>query len=351
MKMIVVAFFIGLFGKISIAENGVWPVRAEAVRAGFSRNGFVHYGHQIKSGMSKQEVRALLGEPDDVVNDSTTMAFPMEIWGYGTNGKRTFPTLGRVKFTNDGTTMVDSEFPVPPPPPGMFDEGNLRSLMRQIDWSFFTGAHTNYGDPLATIRGTMALYPLGKERALAVLREVDGRLDMFAPRFALHDILLALFGGSRTQTLEGSVKILPADASRTLFFVRGIPLVVDTQAQGLPYEANAIAFVEENGTLPPRIAIPTTDLGIVIDEYARRFGQNNKGRVLSQLALLVRTISPVDPELFDPARGNTYSKSKLDALETFLRGLKRKGLLWNSKDACYELKGQKPLDPLGYTTY
>ncbi len=139
-----------------------------------SRHEFAHKLSQVKEGMPEAEVLALLGKPDDIRTHtdaggiSTTRT--REIWRYGTNGHLTFATLGCVSIDTEGKVQYVYGGHAEPPPPELFPEEQLRSLLRLIDTapSYNTGSHYN---PRLVIQIVNALQPLGKQKALAAIGE------------------------------------------------------------------------------------------------------------------------------------------------------------------------------------
>ncbi len=135
-----------------------------------SRAEFAKQIKRVIVGMSADEVRALLGAPDDVrtPDDFGNQSFGdfKELWNYGTDGHNTFPTLGRVWFDEKGKVRHIFGAEAAPPANGLIDETRLREVLRMID------RVTGYGDdPLARIRAANALQRLGRERGTAALRE------------------------------------------------------------------------------------------------------------------------------------------------------------------------------------
>jgi len=154
-----------------------------------------------------------VGKPDDIRTQHDPGGIegyhpdeflPREIWCYGTNGHLTFPTLGciyidkegkardvfgaiqrsraRIREPGKGERLV--EYEVGPPKRGMFEEEELRELLRVIH----TGS-TRYGWLLSVVRMVNALQPLGKEKALAAVDEYF-RVSIRPHRFYCEEALL-----------------------------------------------------------------------------------------------------------------------------------------------------------------
>jgi hypothetical protein len=149
-------------------------------------------------GTSESEILRLVGRPDDVRTQNDPGGFKTNatkvIWCYGTNGHLTFPTLGCVYIQHDGTAQYVYGGQGDPPAAGLFDERQLRELLRLIDRvPGFAGDQYN---PLPVIQIVNRLQPLGKEKALAAIDEYlrvasdnsDARDGLFLVLRALFDV-------------------------------------------------------------------------------------------------------------------------------------------------------------------
>ena len=153
------------------ARAGQPPTRAQ----------FVAALAKVEEGMGADEVTGLLGKPDDLI----TQADPTgddddptaEVWCYGTDGHLTLPTLGKVWMSHGKVQRVLGTNGTPPDAL-MFAEPELRKLLLAID-------ACRGSNPQCLIRAVNMLQPLGKEKALAALREYErvggGRLSMINP--------------------------------------------------------------------------------------------------------------------------------------------------------------------------
>lgn len=162
-----------------------WPPKDEAVGLHGDRRVFFDKFEQVRDGMSKGLIRALLGEPDDVLSEPEPGPYSGDLrvaerWCYGTNGHSSFATLGIVPFGRDGKV---AGFLLPlsnPPPTGWFEEGRFRGLLRVVDSAAKASgvSPSEPFDPLLYVRAINVFVPLGKERALAAIREyarISGR--------------------------------------------------------------------------------------------------------------------------------------------------------------------------------
>lgn len=126
----------------------------------------------VKEGMPEKEVIAWLGRPDDIRTQYDPDGIPTngtrEVWGYGTNGHLTFPTLGCIYVDTNGRAQY--VYGDAPPGPQTFREEELRRLLRLIDTlpGYTSGWDYN---PLPVIQVVNSLLPLGKDKALAVMEE------------------------------------------------------------------------------------------------------------------------------------------------------------------------------------
>jgi hypothetical protein len=121
--------------------------------------------------MSERRVRRILGPPDDVITAAdrdSGLRGSERIWCYGTAGHRTLPTLGSVLF-EDGQARMVCGGRGSPPRAGLFEEAEIRRLLRTIDGVPEPDARA--WDPLPAIRIVNALHPLGKDKALAAVGE------------------------------------------------------------------------------------------------------------------------------------------------------------------------------------
>ena len=165
-----------------------------------TRSQFARAVSNVREGMSAADVEALLGKPHDIRTRKDSLGDVVTyrtkaVWCYGTDGHLSTPTLGsvslddqdRVQFVLGGGEAL---------PEGVFEEGELRHLLRILDRvpSYNAGAAF---DPLRLIQAVNALQPLGKERALAAIGEYlrvasrytsSGREGMFLVLRLLFDV-------------------------------------------------------------------------------------------------------------------------------------------------------------------
>jgi hypothetical protein len=166
------------------------------------RQAFAEAMFQLRNGMPEAEILALLGPPDDIRTENDPGGIPdryKSIWRYGTAGHLTFATLGKINISKDGkaidvpSTITIPRFRTQPPPADVFDEMQLRALLRVIDRTPVSeGMQFN---PRRLIEVVNTLQPLGKDKALAAISEYlrvggaarDGTLLLLRALFEMPD--------------------------------------------------------------------------------------------------------------------------------------------------------------------
>ena len=143
----------------------------------------------------RKEAEKLLGKPDDIWTKEKDPRFTQwpEVWCYGSIGHRTMPTLGQLILSKDHGMILgasDSEREMAPPKESVISEKELENSMRQLFRETFTN-NSNY-DSLKLIQGANCLMRLGKEKAVAVLREYD-RVYGFPEQYWLYQLTRVLF--------------------------------------------------------------------------------------------------------------------------------------------------------------
>jgi hypothetical protein len=148
----------------------VCPAEAPQAR---TRERFAALMSQISPEMTRDEVEAILGKPDDIRTKYDPGGIRSvetgEIWRYGTNGHLTTATLGSVYIDDNGEVQGVCGGG-DPPPAWMFPEEELRTILRTLDETPSYNNGWGY-NPRGVIRAVNALQPLGKEKALAAVAE------------------------------------------------------------------------------------------------------------------------------------------------------------------------------------
>ena len=155
-----------------------------------SRAEFAKKMASIPDGTPQREVAERIGQPD-----SRRRGEAFEVWNYGENGEGTLPTLGYIVF--DGHSRVKKVIGrvSETPPPGMFDEHELRRLLSFLHQPLVS-LKANYPtfEPRRMIAMANVIQPLGKNRILALTNEY---LRITSPydegRVSIGLVLLMLF--------------------------------------------------------------------------------------------------------------------------------------------------------------
>lgn len=149
-----------IFALLSIAAPISIPVHLRD-RAAFCRS-----IARVRPGLTKTQVRHLLGPPDDVWSPPTQRS---EIWCYGTNGHHTLPTLGHVLFENNKVRCeIGGEGK--PPSQRIIREKELVDALRQMDRAAPNQRRTR-SDSLRLVQVSNLLINKGQAKALAILKE------------------------------------------------------------------------------------------------------------------------------------------------------------------------------------
>jgi len=144
------------------------------------RKAFCQALGRVKVGMSKWQVEHLVGKPDDLWTDADPdeyCSYKQLVWCYGSDGHLSMPTLGRITFSGSrvlrvmGTSLPDHLTEVPEP--------DLRRILSAM-WGPLSYVDEREEETGRVLRATNLLQPLGKDRALAVLRKFDD-LDRTIP--------------------------------------------------------------------------------------------------------------------------------------------------------------------------
>jgi hypothetical protein len=125
---------------------------------------------QVKPGMTTDQVKKLLGAPDDIKTEKDpggiTAARTTEIWRYGAVGHLKVATRGSVHMQADN--KVQYVFGGRGKPFTAMSEAELRRLMQLLA---NVPSYNDTLEPLALVRAVNALHALGKDRALEVVEE------------------------------------------------------------------------------------------------------------------------------------------------------------------------------------
>lgn len=176
---------------------------------------------KVKPGMTGDQVKQLLGAPDDIKTErdpgGITAARTALVWRYGARKHLAFGTLGTVHIQADG--KVQYVFGGTGTPYTGMPEPELRKLLELVD---DVPSYNEVLDPLKLIRAVNALQPLGKDRALAVVDEYlrvssglddSGREGVFLLTRTLFDVppngMPAMHVGAPAPAPPADPKLLP----------------------------------------------------------------------------------------------------------------------------------------------
>ena len=132
-----------------------------------------------------------MGQPDEIYlrAEADRSHTGHEWWPYGVEQPGAFPMLGGVSFDSEGRVYYVAGGEGTPPPSELIAERELRRVLQ-----FLSEVPTRQGSgyyPAQLIRAVNALQPLGKDRALAVIREY-GRV-VFVDKEGIFWVLRTLF--------------------------------------------------------------------------------------------------------------------------------------------------------------
>ncbi len=269
-----------------------------------SRNDFSLAFRSLKQGMSTEQVRDLLGSPDNVFHPRDD---DHKRWEYGTLGKGTMPTLGTVFFhagksINNGDACGD--FPLPKR--GLISELDLRkgmnAIWRPLGNPFPTVENTVRMDPLRMIQTVNDLRKLGTIRAFAIIREycrVWGGNERYVdcPEW-LYWVERVLFVPNNPDFVFRPPNLglywQPTDLrtwpNYPMLIVRDVPL---NNFQGADVSGNPITYSPEYGPSLMSVrskALRPPDDPFLIYETASKIPGLNKYHAMQEILILVRNV-------------------------------------------------------------
>jgi hypothetical protein len=192
--------FLGLVpGCTPLAKDQPRTSQSRPPSAFRDRHEFAKLLSSIKSGMTDADVIRILGKPDDIRTPLEMTCSPgdlNEAWCFGTDGGVGFPTLGTIWFESrpaGKTVIIINGAEGTPPPPSLFDEGELRRLLSMLGHD---GGDPSPGgliwDPSWGIKAANTLAPLGKRKALAAIEEYL-RVSHLFPYYEMTRLMRVLF--------------------------------------------------------------------------------------------------------------------------------------------------------------
>jgi hypothetical protein len=301
------------------------------------RNEFVKLLSSIKAGMSDTEVIRILGKPNDVrttdemqvhVGNST------EAWCFGADGHLGFPTLGTIWFLSvpgRKTVLEITGAKGTPPPPSLFDEGELRRLLSMLGHDGRRGLPEVLGHPAWRIKEVNTLAPLGKTKALAAVEEYVRVCPYLFSDYEMSNLLRVLFDvPNDTGYMPDSTFLVvtprPTDRKRIprypMLILGDVPLQIAfsgfSVGNYIPDFAKDVAWFRDHATIRAKPLQPTDKPLQLLSEWKaygwfyRDFKKSESWQyegidlgVKRQLCYLVRTIYRGDIEkgtLSEPVR-------------------------------------------------
>lgn len=251
-----------------------------------SRTEFARRQARLRDGMHPEAVAAILGRPDEDLPPGDRTIYPggsaARIFRYGTRGGGGFATLGVVCFDQFQTAFfVSDACEDPPPPDGMFPESRLRALLGRLNRA--PDHEATRFDPVLETRIINELQGLGRERALAAVREYLRVAPWCVPaRENLALVLACLFEPASDahflpiEFLGNPTPPQPADRARVprfpLVIQDGIPLVLTAWCNGSgewPGTRNQLRYFERHGVLRAAPLLPGADPLGALDRLER----------------------------------------------------------------------------------
>lgn len=286
-----------------------------AATASRPRADFARAMAQVKDGMHVDQVTRLIGVPDDVQPDRNGSADTVEVWRWGTDAPGGLGTLGTVHVRADRTVSWVRGGDGAPPDPALFAEDELQRLLRVVDQ---VPSYDALHDPRRVIDAVNALQPLGRERAIAALREYlrissplddrgrDGSFLVMRTLFEVPGYHPVMLVGAPTPPAPADPRAVPRFP---IELVDDIPLrlVEGYLLDGLPQPPEAhLAYYEQAGVLRAAPLTPPANPAATIQRIAGApdttwlvaHGLDNaqgQALILGQGALMV----PDDPALMN----------------------------------------------------
>jgi hypothetical protein len=300
---------------------------------------------------------------------------------YGTNGHLTFPTLGqvyiddhdKVQYIFGGRTKFLSAGKVTPPDPNLFEENELRELLRLIDKApALMGREYN---PLPIIQIVNTLQPLGKEKALAAIDEYlrvasyfdsEAREGLFLVLRILFDVpehpgyMPRIYAGASSPPPDYP-KLIPrfpivVKADIPLLLIYGYTFAGCPE----PVEAH-VDYFRKNGKLKDKPLLPTNDPLSILEQFEQSpqwlFGvtsewpepEHGKVLIIDQLLRLVDSVYRIEPDRY----GSRFQRCAYDhSLWTkILTDFKALDVIWDPNKNIYTFKDGTYLPPVPVKHY
>jgi hypothetical protein len=181
---------------------------------------------RVQPGMSRAQVRAITGAPDDVLTRLDAALQPTtivtELWSYGAGAHGAFPSLGSVGFDARGAVFMvhgASSSALAPLAASVAQQRSTFELLSRL-----SGLEGHSFDPAPLVRAVNALVPLGKSLALELVTEY---LRLAPPWMSLDTqgvflLLRALF--ERSPGAHPPMAVGAPDVSQAAIAASGFPM-------------------------------------------------------------------------------------------------------------------------------
>ena len=306
------------------------------------------------AGSTMDEVRTLLGEPDDVLTEEDRSSWPNYVtWCYGTDGHLTLPTLGSITFDDKSRAWSLQGAGVFMPSVDLPPEQELRDLLRLVHSASpdFTSPAFN---PREVVRVVNTLRGLGKNTALAVLSEF-GRIqkDAFGEDNGLGAAILMRFLFAAPEGETHPTTYLPFEEYKSREYpafpavvIEGVPLYLFPlggwgMGGGMPHLEEYTDWYRKNGELIAQPLRPQDDPRKVLESWTegpyRDIGEQdaNHAHAADELVRvqMLRIIDTVHPRQFD--ENELYRADAVELWRTAVATLRDHPVRWDEQKMRY----------------
>lgn len=321
----------------------------------------------LKPGMLASEVIKILGQPDDIKTQNDPGGVRLnktkEIWGYGTNGHLTFPTLGQVYINEKDEVQYLSGHQGAPPKTTLFTEQELLCILRILS------EVPSYGqgnfNPRPLIRAINTLQPRGKQKALAAINEYLRVTSSFFPdesRGGIFFVLRLLFevpespGYMPTMHIGAWSPAPPDDPKKfphyPLVLQGDIPFNV-TQGYmlaGSPERPEQhVAYFQKHGILRKRLLQPATQPWQAMEQLVTTYSDFplERKHLVGQVVRLLDSVYEIQDDEKWVYNSELSSRQYLHAQTTIPFLL----LQWDRRSNCYTFTDGRVRSPVSQPQY
>ncbi len=312
----------------------------------------------IRSGLTGDDVRQILGEPDDIWSQADPGAVhaanTREIWCYGTNGHLTLPTLGQVHIDYEGRVRYTSGSRGRPPDPSLFEESYLRVILRKIDLTPGGLTAPREFNPRQIIEIVNLLHAMAPGRALAAIEEYlrVQECPIFDAPLGPVLIMRALFKVPEDPNELPRIHVPGTDALRREFplyplvIQDDIPLYV-VEIQGIMFARTGpvadcrehLAYYRAQGRIRPMPLRPPNDPLRALSRLTMspRWVFKESGLARRQI---MRELLALVPTVFQPTIGSRFldeiAESDLEIeWQEYVDAFSKLGVSWNEHENSY----------------